>query len=76
MGISRALAMASAILIDVFRIPLSILLICEISTPMEKASFSCVKPFSFRSFFRFFPKAIRNSLFLSCPTFKCEIMSK
>ncbi len=54
-------AMALMLPIEVLIIPLSILLIWEISNLKSMASCAWVKPFNFRCFLRFLPKAIKNA---------------
>lgn len=61
MSIFKAFAIELMLTIEVFIIPLSILLIWEISTPKSKASCSWEKPFAFLCFLRFLPKAIKNA---------------
>lgn len=60
-GTLRIFEIAWQLPIDVLITPRSILLIWEISTPISFASCAWVKPLDFLTFFRFFPKAIKNS---------------
>lgn len=61
-GIFKALDISKKVATDVPIKPLSILLICEISTPISLASCSCVKFTESLKAFRLLPSLIKNSL--------------
>jgi len=76
MEIPKTLEIAFTRLIEVFKTPLSIRLICDISTPTSLAKISWVKPFCFRNSLSFAPNLIKKVLSLKYFTCKNVQISK